>query len=158
MKPILKIINAPPVSANSRRRKSEVNAMRLRNFLFGLCYVPAILFGTIIVAFIVKTWLVLNNDKIGFEMATIAALLGGFILTGAFLDNQVPARQIRLRRIGITYLVSTISFVVLGFAAPILNDFSFVPYLSAISIAFGALCFAFGTVLLIIEIPRLWLN
>jgi hypothetical protein len=115
-----------------------------------------ILFGTIIVAFIVKTWLVLDNEKIGFELATISAIVGGFILASGFMDRQTPDRQTRLRRIGIIYLISTISFVVLGITAPILNDFCFVPYLGAVSIAIGAMFFAMGTVLLVREMPRLW--
>ena len=128
----------------------------VRRFLFGLSYLPAALFAIIVVSYIVKTWLVFNDEKVGFELATVSALLGGFILTGAFIDRQSGDRQTRLRRIGVVYMISTIAFVVFGLSVPVLNDFSFMPYAGAIGIAVGALCFAMGTVLLVMAIPSLW--
>lgn len=91
----------------------------VRRFLFGLSYLPAALFAIIVVSYIIKTWLVFNDEKVGFELATVSALLGGFILTGAFIDRQNADNQTRLRRIGVVYLISTIAFVVFGLSVPI---------------------------------------
>lgn len=128
----------------------------IKRLLFGLSFLPVVLFAIVITAFIVKTWLVLDDEKVGFDLATISAIIGGFILAGAFIDRQDPYGQARLRRIGLVYLISTIAFVVLAMSAPILNDFWLAPYLGAASIATGAVFFALGTVLLVREIPRLW--
>lgn len=128
----------------------------VRRFLFGLSYLPAALFAIIIVSYIVKTWLVFNDEKVGFELATVSALLGGFILTGAFVDSQNTERQTKLRRIGVVYLISTIAFVVFGLSVPVLSDIPFMPYAGAVAIAVGAMYFAIGTVLLVVEIPKLW--
>lgn len=130
----------------------------LGRFLFGLSYLTAVLFAIIVILYIVKTWLVFDDTKVGFELATVAALLGGFILTGAFVDKESAnrERQTRLRRIGVVFLVSTIAFVVFGISVPVLDDFFFMPYLGALSIVVGALYFAIGTVLLVREVPRLW--
>jgi len=124
----------------------------VRGFIFGLSYLPVALFAIVVIAYIVKTWLVVGNERVGFDMAGISALIGGFSLTGALVDRA----QDNLRRVGLTYLVSTIAFVVLGISAPILDDFCFMPYLGAVSIAVGSLFFAMGTARLVMEIPRLW--
>lgn len=128
----------------------------IRSFISYLAYLIVILFACVIVAYIVKTWLVFNDAKVGFDLATISSIMGGFILAGAFLDSKPTDRQRRLRQIGVLYLISAMAFVVLGLSAPIIEDFIFVPYLSAISIAVGAFGFAMGSVLLSFEIRRLW--
>jgi Na+/H+-dicarboxylate symporter len=49
-----------------------------------------------------------------FEMATVVALVGGFIFVAAFGEKVTDGLRKRLKRIGSLYLLSTISLVIFG--------------------------------------------
>lgn len=133
-----------------------IDRKNLKSFFIGLSYLIAILFSFAIILFIIKTWLVMKDAQVGFNLAIISSVIGGLILASAFSSKETSIFRVPLRRIGLLYIIATISFVILGVSAPLLENYSFAPYISAISMVGGALSFAIATVLLIKEIPRLW--
>jgi len=130
----------------------------LKGIFFGLSYGMAILFMFAIVLYIVETNFGKDGEPVGFQLATISAIVGGLILASAFFDKASSDSGLRLnlRRIGVIYLVATIAFVVFGICFPIMDTLPYITYVTAVSMVAGAMSFAMGTVLLVREIPRLW--
>lgn len=137
---------------------NKLNGITLRKITYGLLYLVAILFMFAIVSYIAKTGFGKNGEPVGFQLATISAIIGGFILTSAFVDKEPQNSDLRLnlKHIGILYLIGTIAFVVFGIYFQIIEMSHWFIYVSAISMVAGALSFAMGTVLLALQMPRLW--
>ena len=131
---------------------------KMKGLLHGLSFLVAILFSAAIIGYIVKTNFGEGGEPVGFELATISAVIGGLVLTSGFLDKGAskPDLALSLRRIGTMYLVATLAFVVFGICSPLMEVSSYFMYASAIGIAVGALSFAMGSVLLAIKVPQLW--
>jgi len=105
-----------------------------------------------------------NADAPSFEMATLSALLGGFVLTGGFLSGSSNALGMSLRRVGTLYLASTVSFAILGLFLPILKVIGdadsigdyIVVWVTGISMVVGMIFFATATTWLIRILPEIW--
>lgn len=54
-----------------------------------------------------------------FELATLSALLGGFVLASGFIGQNNNNLRLNLRRIGALYLVSAIAFILFGLYIPV---------------------------------------
>ena len=137
---------------------SKLNRGTLKSLAFGLLYLPVILFTVAIVLYIIETEFGTNGEPVGFQLATITAVIGGFILASAFVgkEPQNSELQLKLRRIGILYLMDTVAFVVFGICFPIIEVSCWFIWVSAISMCVGALLFATGTVLLALQLLQLW--
>ena len=131
---------------------------RIKNLVYSLAYLVVVLFAVVIVAYIIETNFGKEGDPVGFQLATISAVIGGLILTSGFLNkgSSKPNLALSLRRIGVVYLVATLSFVVFGVCFPLIEVASPFTYASAIGMSAGALSFAMGSVLLAIKVPQLW--
>lgn len=127
----------------------------LRNLFIGLSYGIVVLFTTGIILYIIRSDFGKIGDSVGFELATISAILGGLILTSGFLEKAPNSLQARLRQIGVAFIVATMSFAIyeISFAS---IAYTLAQYITALSITLGALSFAIGTLLLALVIPQLW--
>ena len=56
-----------------------------------------------------------KNSFQSFEMATVVGLVGGFIFVAAFAEHDDKKLGLKLRRVGVLYLLATIALVVFGF-------------------------------------------
>ncbi len=133
----------------------------LANFLHGLSYTLVILLTLAIVVYIIAYYFG-KAEPPGFELATISAIIGGFILTSAGLTSYAVIQD-RMKRTALFYLIGTIAFVVFGLFFPIVDTVQNIPiyyeivlYTTAVSIGIGALSFSLGTVWLTFLIPKLW--
>lgn len=129
----------------------------LKRITIGLSYLVVILFMIAIILYIIESDFGKSGEPVGFQLAIISSILGGFILTSAFFDraSSGPSLRLELRRIGVLYLIATIAFVVYGICFPIIDKMPCIPHITAIGMVVGAMSFAMGTVLLGYEIPRL---
>ena len=98
-----------------------------------------------------------------FELATISALLGGFVFAGGFMSQSETRSALGLKRVGALYLASTIAFVVFGFYITLdkiategdaLSKVTLV--LVPISLYIAVLAFAWATAWLVTLIPQIW--
>ena len=144
----------------------------LKRFLYGLCYLIVIGFTVAIVAYILVTYFGKIGEPPGFELATVSALIGGFILTSAFFGKASSGLRLKLRRIGVSFLVATLAFVVFAICFPLIdklpqelvfcnvnllvNPTVITVWVTGISIGVGAASFAEGAVQLALVIPQLW--
>ncbi len=135
------------------------------DMLYGLSFTAVTLFAIAIIVYIVVTMFGKSGESIGFELGTISAVIGGFILASGFFSKASPDLQLKMKRTGVSYLVASISFVVFGICFPIVQVealsvgsilYSLVIWVSAVSICVGAVSFSIGTVLLAFLIPKLW--
>lgn len=131
---------------------------KIRKLVYVLAYLVAVLFAAAILAYIIQTNFGKDGAPMGFQLATISAVIGGLVLTSGFLNrgSSKPDLALSLRRIGVIYLMATLAFVVFGICFPLIGVACPFVYASAIGMAVGALCFAMGSVLLAIKIPQLW--
>lgn len=131
---------------------------KMRNLAYGLSYLVAVLFAVAIVGYIIKTNFGQDGEPVGFQLATIAAVIGGLVLASGFLNkgSSKPDLALSLRRIGTMYLVATLAFVVFGICFPLIEVSWYFMYASAIGIVAGAFSFAMGSVLLAMKVPQLW--
>jgi len=128
---------------------------QLKKFLYGLSYLPAILFMLGIIMYIIKTGFGTDGEQVGFQLATISAVIGGLILASAGLSSYASAQQ-RMKRVGVFYLMATVSFVVFGICFPILEWNCIIPWIAGIGMAAGALSFAIATTWLTLALPSIW--
>lgn len=132
----------------------------LKGFLFGIAYLPVIMFLFGIVLYIFETDFGREVGSSGFELATISAVIGGLILASGFLEKASNQLQFSLRRIGVLYLIATIFFIVYEISFPLIDnpliDNPIAIWVVGISIASGALAFARATVLLVLVLRELW--
>ena len=131
---------------------------RIKNLVYFLAYLVAVLFSFAILVYIIETNFGKDGDPVGFQLATISAVIGGLVLASGFLNkgSSKPDLALSLRRIGVMYLVATLAFVVFGVCFPLIELACPFIYASAIGMAVGALSFAMGSVLLAIKVPQLW--
>jgi len=124
---------------------------------YRLSYVVAVLFSVAIVGYILTSFGE-PGEPVGFQLATISAVIGGLILAGGMLGRGQPHpdSQLRLRRIGTLYLVATLAFVVFGICHPLMGVSGVFVFAAAAGMSVGALAFGMGSVLLATEVPRLW--
>jgi hypothetical protein len=94
-----------------------------------------------------------------FEMATVVALVGGFIFVAAFGEHVDEELRPKLRRIGVLYLLSTISLVVFGLyqaadQAKLLQKS--LTWVYTTTFYMGVISFTAALVLTFWVIPELW--
>jgi hypothetical protein len=130
----------------------------IKDIAYGLSYVVVALFTAAIVGYIVKTNFGQGGEPVGFQLATISAVIGGLILTSGFLNRESskPDLALSLRRIGVMYLVATLAFVVFGICFPLIDVSPYFAWVSVIGMVIGAFSFAVGSVLLAAKVPQLW--
>jgi hypothetical protein len=130
----------------------------IKDVAYGLSYAVVALFTAAIVGYIVKVGFGQGGEPVGFQLATISAVIGGLILTSGFLDREPskPDLAMSLRRIGVMYLVATLAFVVFGICFPLIGVSSYFAWVSVIGMVIGAFTFAAGSVLLATKVPQLW--
>jgi hypothetical protein len=130
----------------------------IKRLFYFLAYLVAVLFSVVIVSYIIATNFGKDGDPVGFQLATISAVIGGLVLASGFLNkgSSKPDLALSLRRIGVMYLVATLAFVVFGICFPLIEVARPFIYASAIGMVVGALSFAMGSVLLAIKVPQLW--
>jgi hypothetical protein len=130
----------------------------IKDLAYGLAYVVVVLFAIAIVGYIVKVGFVQTGEPVGFQLATISAVIGGLILTSGFLDREPskPDLAMSLRRVGVMYLVATLAFVVFGICFTLIGVSSYFMWVSLIGMVIGAFSFAIGSVLLAAKVPQLW--
>lgn len=123
-----------------------------------LSYSIVALFAVAIVGYCVKVGSVQGAESVGFQLATISAVIGGLVLAGGFLnkDTSKPDLAVSLRRIGVVYLGATLAFVVFGICFPLTNVSSYFGYVSTIGMVIGAFSFAAGSVWLATSVRQLW--
>ena len=133
----------------------------ITNFLYGLSYALVIFLAIAIIVYI-ATYYFGKAEPPGFQLATISAIIGGFILASAGLSSYDAVRD-KMRRIAVFYLIATIAFVVFALFFPIMDKFQnmpiyydFVVKTTAVSIVIGAVSFSIGTVWLALLIPKFW--
>ncbi len=128
---------------------------KLKAFLYGLSYLLAILFMIVIVMYIIKTGFGTDGEPVGFQLATISAVIGGLILASAGLSSYASAQQ-KMKRIGVFYLMATVSFVIFGICFPIIEWNVLMPWIAGTSMVAGALSFAIATIFLAYTLPSIW--
>lgn len=130
----------------------------VKGLVYGLSYLVVILFSAAILGYIIVTNFGQDGEPVGFQLATISAIIGGLILAGGLLNkgSSTPDLALSLRRIGAMYLVATLAFVVSGICFPLIEVSCWFMYASTIGMAVGALSFAMGSVLLAIKVPQLF--
>ena len=128
---------------------------RLKKFLYGLSYLPAILFMIAIIMYIVKTGFGTDGEPVGFQLATISAVIGGLLLASAAVSSHASAID-RMKRVGVLYLMATVSFVVFGICFPILDWNPVMPWVAGSGMVAGALSFAIATIWLTLTLPNIW--
>jgi hypothetical protein len=133
----------------------------ITNFLYGLSYTLVGFLAIAILVYIIMYYFG-KAEPPGFELATISAIIGGFILAGAGLTSYANVQD-RMKRSAICYLIATIAFVVFALFFPIADKlqnvpiyYDFVLITTAVSICVGAVSFSIGTVWLIRLIPSFW--
>ncbi len=133
----------------------------LGDFLYGLSYTLVILLALSVIVYIITHYFG-KVEPPGFELATISAIIGGFILASAGLSSYDSVRD-RMKSTASFYLIATIAFVVFGLFFPIADKlwdvpiyYDFVLIITAVSIGIGALSFSLGTVWLAFLIPKFW--
>jgi len=100
-----------------------------------------------------------GGESPAFELAMISAVIGGLLFAGGFTGvTSTYAKEVR--RIGLSYLVATISFVFMGLYLPILKVPGMGEVLAcaviSLSLLAALLSFGWATVRLIMLIPVLW--
>ena len=130
---------------------------KLKGFIYGLSYILAILFMIVIVMYIIKTGFGTDGEPVGFQLATISAIIGGLILASAGLTSYANTQQ-NMKRIGVFYLMATVSFVIFGICLPLIEWNWFMPWIAGTGMAAGALSFAIATILLAHTLPSIWSN
>jgi hypothetical protein len=130
----------------------------LKRVAYGLSFTVVALFAVAIVGYIVKVNFVEEGESVGFQLATISAVIGGLVLTSGFLDRESskPDLALSLRRVGVVYLIATLAFVVFGVCFPLIDVSFYFVLVSLIGMVIGAFCFAAGSVLLAMKVPQLW--
>jgi len=148
----------------------------LKSFSFGLAYLIVYAFAFVIILYIIITYFGEKKEPPSFELALISAVIGGLLLSSTFFSKASPDLQLKVRRIGASYLVATLSFVFFIICLPLVGilpteiALSFYNYnvalpinlkeitdwIVGISIVIGAFSFSIGTVLLAMVILRLW--
>ena len=124
------------------------------NFLYGLSFLPAILLMLAIVMYIIKTGFGTVGEPVGFQLATISSVIGGLLLASAAVSRHSSA--IKIKRVGVFYLMAAVSFVVFGICFPILEWNCMMPWIAGIGMVVGALSFAIATVWLTYILPNIW--
>ena len=106
---------------------------------------------------------VFGLDIPAFEIAVVAALLGGFFLANGFTENTEKNQRTNLRRIGLIYFISAISFVLFELYSPIFNSatadqivYGFIVAVVVILITVAMIAFSIATAWILIILPRLW--
>ncbi len=96
-------------------------------------------------------------ESAGFRLATISAVIGGLVLAAGLLDkwSSDPDLSLSLRRIGTTYLVAALAFVVVGICSSFPRPWFF-DIARPIGMLAGVLSFATGSLWLASKVPRLW--
>ena len=125
------------------------------NFLYGLSFLPAILLMLAIVMYIIKTGFGTVGEPVGFQLATISAVIGGLLLASAAVSSHASAID-RMKRVGVLYLMATVSFVVFGICFPILDWNPVMPWVAGSGMVAGALSFAIATIWLTLTLPNIW--
>lgn len=130
----------------------------IKDLAYGLSFTVVALFTVAIVGYIIKVNFGQGGEPVGFQLATISAVVGGLVLTSGFLNREPskPDLALSLRRIGVVYLIATLAFVVFGICFPLIDVGSYFMVVSLIGIVIGAVSFALGSVLLAIRVPQLW--
>ena len=130
-------------------------------FLYGLSCTLVIFLAIAIIVYIV-TYYFGRAEPPGFELATISAIIGGFIHASAGLASYAEVQD-KMKRTALFYLIATIAFVVFALFFPTMDKlqnmpiyYDFVVKTTAVSICVGAVSFAIGTVLLALLIPKFW--
>lgn len=101
---------------------------------------------------------------VGFELATISAIVGGLLLASGSIskDSRLSKFQGDIRRTGILYLAATISFVFIGLFLPLLKIPGIAEWLGFVVVTIvlvPSLCFfGWATGDLVILLPQLWSN
>lgn len=123
---------------------------------------------TVLVGFATLTYIIsyfAGKAEPPFELAKIAAIIGGFILAGGFFSASMPDLGRELKRVGSLYLVATVSFVVFGLFLPIssqLQDKNLTYYIVLIpliiSLVIATTSFSCATAWLVRIFPKLWRN
>ena len=133
----------------------------VRNFLYGLSFILVVLLAVSIITYVI-TYYFGKAEPPGFELATISAIIGGFILASAGLATYAPVQD-RMKRIGLSYLIATIAFLVFALFFGILDSIEDIPiyyqivlYSSAVSIGVGAVSFSLGTVWIALSLSNFW--
>lgn len=133
--------------------------------IFGWSFVaaPALLFAGMISLYIERSMARLEAGMaapttVGFDLATVSALLGGLILTSAFLGQDKLRSSYQLRRTGLLYLIATLLFIVLGISMQlqIWDAYSAALGIMIATTALGTISFSWATVLLVWQVPELW--
>lgn len=106
---------------------------------------------------------VFGLDIPAFEIAVVAALLGGFLLANRFTENTNQNQRTNTRRIGLLYFISAISFVLFELYSPIFNiatpdqiGYGFVIAVVVVLITVAMVVFSIATAWILIILPRLW--
>ena len=128
---------------------------KLKGFIYGLSYILAILFMLVTVMYIIQTGFGTDGEPVGFQLATISAVIGGLILASAGLTSYANTQQ-NMKRIGVLYLIAAVSFVILGICLPLIEWNCFMPWIAGTGMAVGALFFAMATILSAFTLPSIW--
>ena len=127
---------------------------KLKGFVYGLSYILAILFTVAIILYIIESGFGADGEPVGFQLATISAVIGGLLLASAAVSSYYRAS--RMKRVGVFYLMAAVSFVVFGICFPILEWNCMMPWIAGIGMVAGALSFALATLLLAYTLPSIW--
>jgi len=92
---------------------------------------------------------------VGFDLAIVSGLLGSLILATGLMQQAPVVLRLKLRRIGVLFLLATVGFVVYGVLFSMI-EYSIAQWVVAFGMTGGAICFAMGVLLLVLTVPRLW--
>jgi hypothetical protein len=136
----------------------------LNGFLKGLSYFVVAFIVVSVMAYFFEGFGELKSSNLGFELASVSAILGGLILASAGTAWHVVFR-LKLRRVAIWYLLASVGFILFqlfliltiqiesSLCAQLLYAISIILAILMIS---AALFFGLGTMWLIQIIPNLW--
>ena len=131
----------------------------IESIFYGIFY--PILGAGVVVYVIYAIANVAKGGTPSFELAIISAVLGGFALSGGFLEQASSGLKRHIRRIGVLYLGAAIFFTVFALVIPMAKvetvgvAYWVVFLANLISMFFAVLFFTLATALLIAKLPKL---
>lgn len=132
---------------------------RIEMLIFAVFY--PILGAGVAVYFVYTVANIAEGESPSFELAVISAVLGGFALSGGFVDKASSILKRSIRRVGVLYLGSAIFFTVFTLVIPAAKvettgaAYWIVFLTNVISMFFAMIFFSWATALLIAKFPKL---